>query len=214
MARGSSGCAIDSRQAILARVPDAIIHGRGAPQRAPHIVNVSVPGTDSESMLMALDLRGIGCSAGSACQSGSITPSHVLDAIGVSPDLAGAAIRMSLGSLTTDACIDRVVEVFPALVAKARGVARRGLTTWRERVLVAMSGGVDSSVAAALLVEQGYDVVGATMKLFCHDDDLPDRPCCSLDSVNDARRVCERSAFRTTCSISRARSAATSSTIS
>jgi tRNA-specific 2-thiouridylase len=61
-----------------------------------------------------------------------------------------------------------------------------------ERVLVAMSGGVDSSVAAALLVEQGYDVVGATMKLFCHGDDLPDRPCCSLDSVNDARRVCQQ----------------------
>ena len=60
-----------------------------------------------------------------------------------------------------------------------------------ERVLVAMSGGVDSSVAAALLVEKGYDVVGATMKLFCHGEDVPDRPCCSLDSVNDARRVCE-----------------------
>ncbi|NUQ13129.1 MAG: tRNA 2-thiouridine(34) synthase MnmA [Gemmatimonadaceae bacterium] len=59
------------------------------------------------------------------------------------------------------------------------------------RVLVAMSGGVDSSVAAALLVEQGYDVVGATMKLTCHGDELPDRPCCSLDSVNDARRVCD-----------------------
>jgi tRNA-uridine 2-sulfurtransferase len=55
-----------------------------------------------------------------------------------------------------------------------------------------MSGGVDSSVAAAMLVDQGYDVVGATMKLFCHDDDLPDRPCCSLDSVNDARRVCQQ----------------------
>jgi tRNA-specific 2-thiouridylase len=61
----------------------------------------------------------------------------------------------------------------------------------KERVLVAMSGGVDSSVAAALLVEQGYDVVGATMKLFCHGEDVPDRPCCSLDSVNVARRVCE-----------------------
>jgi len=61
-----------------------------------------------------------------------------------------------------------------------------------ERVLVAMSGGVDSSVAAALLVDQGYDVVGATMKLFCYGDDVPDRPCCSLDSINDARRVCQQ----------------------
>jgi cysteine desulfurase len=108
--------------AILARVPDAIIHGRNAPLRAPHIVNVSVPGTDSESMLMALDLRGIGCSAGSACQSGSITPSHVLSAIGVAPDIAGSAIRMSIGCLTTDECIARVADVFPALVEKARGL--------------------------------------------------------------------------------------------
>ena len=60
------------------------------------------------------------------------------------------------------------------------------------RVLVAMSGGVDSSVAAALLVEQGHDVVGVTMKLFCYGDEVPDRPCCSLESINDARRVCER----------------------
>lgn len=57
------------------------------------------------------------------------------------------------------------------------------------RVLVAMSGGVDSSVAAARLVEEGYDVVGATMKLFCYGDEVPDRPCCSLDSINDARDV-------------------------
>jgi len=62
----------------------------------------------------------------------------------------------------------------------------------KERVLVAMSGGVDSSVAAALLVEQGYDVVGATMKLFCYGEEVPDRPCCSLDSINDARRVCQQ----------------------
>jgi tRNA-specific 2-thiouridylase len=52
-----------------------------------------------------------------------------------------------------------------------------------------MSGGVDSSVAAARLVDQGYDVVGATMKLFCYGDEVPDRPCCSLDSINDAREV-------------------------
>jgi cysteine desulfurase len=111
-------------EAILARVPDAVIHGRGASHRAPHVLNVSVAGTDSESMLMALDLRGIACSAGSACQSGSVNPSHVLEAMGVAPEIASAAIRMSLGSLTTDAAIDRVAEVYPALVAKARGVAQ------------------------------------------------------------------------------------------
>ncbi|HTS88961.1 MAG TPA: tRNA 2-thiouridine(34) synthase MnmA [Gemmatimonadales bacterium] len=61
-----------------------------------------------------------------------------------------------------------------------------------ERVLVAMSGGVDSSVAAAVLVERGYDVVGATMKLFCYGDSVPDRPCCSLDSIADARAVSDR----------------------
>jgi len=110
-------------KAILARVPDAMVHGRGAPERSPHILNVSVPGTDSESMLMALDLRGIACSAGSACQSGSVSPSHVLSAIGVPPQLASAALRMSFGALSTDADIDRVAEVFPTLVAKARGVA-------------------------------------------------------------------------------------------
>ena len=108
--------------ALLERIPDAVIHGRGAP-RAPHILNISVPGTDSESLLMALDLRGIACSAGSACQSGSVSPSHVLAAIGVPPDLATSAIRMSLGCLNTDACVDRVADVFPMLVEKARRLA-------------------------------------------------------------------------------------------
>lgn len=108
--------------AILAKVPDAVVHARGA-KRAPHVLNVSVPGTDSESLLMALDLRGIAASGGSACQSGSISPSHVLVAIGVPPELASAAIRMSFGSLTNEDCVDRVAEVFPALVQKARQLA-------------------------------------------------------------------------------------------
>ena len=61
------------------------------------------------------------------------------------------------------------------------------------RVLVAMSGGVDSSVAAALLVEAGHEVIGATMKLFCYGEGpVPDRPCCSLDSIMDARAVADR----------------------
>jgi tRNA-specific 2-thiouridylase len=60
------------------------------------------------------------------------------------------------------------------------------------RVLVAMSGGVDSSVAAALLVEQGFEVIGATMRLFCYGETVPDRPCCSLDSISDAAAVADR----------------------
>lgn len=55
-----------------------------------------------------------------------------------------------------------------------------------------MSGGVDSSVAAARLVEEGHEVIGATMKLFCYGDEVPDRPCCSLDSITDARDVAHR----------------------
>jgi cysteine desulfurase len=104
---------------LLARVPDAVVHGQGT-TRAPHILNISVPGTDSESLLMALDLAGVACSSGSACQSGSVDPSHVLAAMGVTRELAVSAVRMSLGSLTTDACVDRVTELFPALIAKAR----------------------------------------------------------------------------------------------
>jgi len=56
-------------------------------------------------------------------------------------------------------------------------------------VLVAMSGGVDSSVAAARLVEQGHEVIGATLKLFCYGDEVTDRPCCSMDSIADAKSV-------------------------
>jgi cysteine desulfurase len=109
-------------RALLERVPDAVVHGRGA-RRAPHILNLSVPGTDSESLLMALDLAGVACSAGSACQSGSVSPSHVLIALGVEPDLASAAVRMSLGCLTTDDCVQRVSQLFPALIGKARRLA-------------------------------------------------------------------------------------------
>jgi tRNA-specific 2-thiouridylase len=55
-----------------------------------------------------------------------------------------------------------------------------------------MSGGVDSSVAAARLVAEGHEVIGATLKLFCYGDDVPDRPCCSLDSITDAKLVAHR----------------------
>ncbi len=112
---------------IIARIPDAVIHGRGAP-RAPHVVNVSVPGVDGESLLMALDLRGIAASGGSACQSGNQAPSHVLSAMGVAPDLAASAIRLSIGCLTTADQLERVATLLPTLVEKAR--ARAAAPSW------------------------------------------------------------------------------------
>jgi cysteine desulfurase len=107
---------------LVSRIPDAVVHGKRA-ARAPHILNLSVPGTDSESLLMALDLAGVACSSGSACQSGNVDPSHVLTALGVRRELAVAAVRMSLGCLTTTECVDRVAHLFPALITKARRLA-------------------------------------------------------------------------------------------
>ena len=68
-------------------------------------------------------------------------------------------------------------------------------TRSRRRILVAMSGGVDSSVAAAMLVEAGHEVIGATMKTFCYGDDevaASSRTCCGLDGIQDARTVADR----------------------
>ncbi len=109
---------------LVACVPEIVVHGRTAP-RVPHILHVSVPGTDSESMLMALDLQGVAVSSGSACQSGSVTPSHVLSAMGLPTELGSAAVRMSVGKLTTDEHVDRVAAIFPEVVRSARAMAGR-----------------------------------------------------------------------------------------
>jgi cysteine desulfurase len=111
------------QRALVRAIPDIMVHGAAAP-RVNHILSVSIPGIDAESLLMALDLEGIACSAGSACQSGSVAPSHVLSAMGVRADLGSSAIRMSLGSLTTPEAVAHVAQRFPALVNKARDYSR------------------------------------------------------------------------------------------
>jgi cysteine desulfurase len=111
---------------LLRFIPDVVVHGREV-ARAPHISNISIPGTDSESLLMALDLAGIACSAGSACQTGASEASYVLTAIGAAPELASAAIRMSFGSLNDASSVERVAEVLPKLVARSRGAAQAAL---------------------------------------------------------------------------------------
>jgi cysteine desulfurase len=103
-------------------VPDLVVHGEGGP-RAPHILNIGIPGTDSEALLMHLDLAGVAASGGSACSTGAMEPSHVLTAMGVPRSLALGSIRMSLGHESTSQDIDRAIEVFPQVVEKVRKLA-------------------------------------------------------------------------------------------
>jgi cysteine desulfurase len=88
--------------------PDITIYSRCA-QRLPNTTCMAVAGMDAETLLMALDLEGVAVSAGSACSSGKVARSHVLDAMGVPPELAAAAIRVSLGWNTTESDIERFI---------------------------------------------------------------------------------------------------------
>lgn len=100
-------------------VSDVHIHGDGVP-RAPHVLSISVPGAEAEALLMHLDLAGICVSAGSACTTGSVTPSHVLTAMGMAEPMSLTTLRFSLGHETTAADIERVIEVFPTVVARVK----------------------------------------------------------------------------------------------
>ena len=109
-------------QGLLERVPGARVNGRSAP-RTPNTCNMLFPGVESESLVIALDLQGLACSAGAACSSGATDPSHVLAAIGLSSAEARASVRLSLGCTNTDEEIARALELIPAVVAGHRGVS-------------------------------------------------------------------------------------------
>jgi cysteine desulfurase len=113
---------------LKASVPDLAINGEAA-ERAPHVLNLSVAGADSEALLMHLDLAGVAASSGSACSTGAVEPSHVLVAMGVPRELALGAIRFSFGRESTSQDVEAVAAVMPAVVAKVRrlaGVLGRG----------------------------------------------------------------------------------------
>ncbi len=103
-------------------VPDAHVNG-DLERRVAGNLNVSIPGTEGETLLLLLDREGIACSSGSACASGAIDPSHVLTSIAVPPKLAVGSIRFSLGRSSTDADVEAVLAALPAVVAMARKAA-------------------------------------------------------------------------------------------
>jgi cysteine desulfurase len=107
---------------LKATVNDIVINGEPS-ARAPHVLNVSVAGADSEALLMHLDLAGVAVSSGSACSTGSVEPSHVLIAMGVPRELALGAIRFSLGRQSSEADVDRAAQAMPDVVAKVRKLA-------------------------------------------------------------------------------------------
>ena len=105
--------------AIKARVPDTRLNGHPV-LRLPGTANISFRGVEAESIVLGLDLKGIGASAGSACTSGSVEPSYVLVAMRTPVDWAMGAVRNSLGRSTTVEDVDYVVDCVEPLVAKLR----------------------------------------------------------------------------------------------
>lgn len=109
-------------QGLLKSVPGARVNG-GSAKRLPNTCNILFPSVESESLVIALDLQGIACSAGAACLSGAVDPSHVLAAIGLSAAEARSSIRLSLGRTTTPDDVDLALRVIPEAVARQREVA-------------------------------------------------------------------------------------------
>jgi cysteine desulfurase len=106
-------------EGVRARVPEVRLSGHPT-QRLPGTASLLFRHVESESIVLGLDLKGIGVSAGSACTSGNVEPSHVLVAMGVSVDWAMGAVRCSLGRSTSAEDIDYVVECIEPLVRKLR----------------------------------------------------------------------------------------------
>jgi len=106
-------------EGIRARVPDVRLNGHPT-ERLPGTANVCYRNVESESIVLALDLKGIAVSAGSACTAGSIEPSHVLVAMGVPLDWAMGAVRSSLGRSTTTEDVDYVVASVMEVVSRIR----------------------------------------------------------------------------------------------
>jgi cysteine desulfurase len=104
---------------VLSGIEGTKINGDGA-QRVPNTANIRFDDIEGESLVIALDLKGLAVSTGAACSSGAIEPSHVLIAMGLRPEQARASIRFSLGKQTTEEDIDFAIQLLPETVARLR----------------------------------------------------------------------------------------------
>jgi cysteine desulfurase len=104
---------------LLALVPGAAINSADAP-RVSNTINLRIDDVDAEALLIALDLQGISTSFGAACMSGATEPSHVLLAMGLTPEQARSSLRLSLSRLTTDDELAHALEIIPATAARLR----------------------------------------------------------------------------------------------
>ena len=112
----------DLERGLLQRVPQSRVNAATA-IRTPNTTNMLFPGVDGEALLIALDLKGLACSTGSACSSGAVAPSHVLTAIGLPPEEARSSLRFSLGRHTTREEIDFALNVIPQTVDQLREIS-------------------------------------------------------------------------------------------
>jgi cysteine desulfurase len=104
----------------------ASVHVNGdRSRRIPNTTNLAFTAAGGEALVIALDLRGVACSTGAACSSGAVEPSHVLLAIGLSPDEARSSLRFSFGRTTTAAEIDRAADIIPPTVERLRALSPR-----------------------------------------------------------------------------------------
>ena len=112
----------------LSQIPYSILNG-SREKRLPGNVNFCFEGVSGESLLLLLDSRGICASSGSACASGALDPSHVLLALGLSPEIAQSSLRISLDISNTEEEIDYMLEVIPQVVEQLRGMS----DDWQKR---------------------------------------------------------------------------------
>ena len=110
---------------LLAEVPDSFVNGNRS-ARLPNTSSMSFAGIESDAALVLLDQQNICCSAGSACRTGSLQPSHVLRAMNLSDERLRGSVRFSFGRFNTEAEIDRALEIVPRVIAKLRALSPRG----------------------------------------------------------------------------------------